>query len=70
MADELKRVILIKPGDTLLIGNVGSLDADQFRDVGKALRTLGFGTVAVFAGDISIDALRDVAGLPEETPDA
>lgn len=60
MTDE-KRVLLLKPGDTLLIGNVGDLPAEVFNEVTGALAVLrehvGVVDVVLFERDISIDSI-------------
>lgn len=58
MSDQETRVVLVKPGDVLLIGNVGELLPDQ--QVTDALRGLkrAIGCeVYLFAEDIDIAAL-------------
>lgn len=54
------RVVLLKPGDVLLIGNVGQLaeDAlDALHEGAAQLRSaLGLAQVALFEGDIDLSA--------------
>lgn len=72
-----KRVVLIKPGDVLLIGGVRFVDPDHGAETMRRFRELTGITPAVFfADDIQIDALtadqlRDLTArtTPEETPD-
>ena len=59
------RVLLVKPGDVLLIGNVGPLQADiavRARAAGEALEKVGI-LAFMFAGDIE---LAKVPGLAEQ----
>ncbi len=53
-----RRVVLVKPGDVLLIGNVGALDTDDveaLHDGASQLSTaLGLAQVALFEGDIDL----------------
>lgn len=53
MSDE-KRVLLVKPGDTVLIGNVGRITPDEAAAAVECFRSLDL-DVVVFAGDIDID---------------
>ena len=48
------RALLLKPGDTLLIGNVGDLDDDVHEHAREFFERIGV-SVAIFAGDIDID---------------
>ncbi|MGW6739710.1 hypothetical protein ACWGDX_03005 [Streptomyces sp. NPDC055025] len=58
MSSEGTRVVLVKPGDVLLIGNVGSLDTDALTNAGEAftqLRSaLGLAGIFVFEDDIDL----------------
>jgi hypothetical protein len=61
------RVLLVKPGDVLLVGNVGPLDASTglpaaLRLAGEALEKVGI-LAFMFAGDIE---LAKVPGLAEQ----
>ncbi|MCX4886054.1 hypothetical protein [Streptomyces sp. NBC_00847] len=53
-----RRVVLVKPGDVLLIGNVGQLDqdaVDALHDGASQFRSaLGLAQVALFEGDIDL----------------
>jgi len=62
MESDERRVILVKPGDVLLIGNIGSKFAPAaLAEVIKALSELVGCPVAVFEEDIDLDAVT----LPE-----
>lgn len=53
------RVVLIKPTDQLLIGNVGALEPGDFEHVAEAFRKLGFKLpVMVFESNITIGVER------------
>lgn len=52
-ADTPRHVVLARPGDVLLIGNIGHLPPDQLSVLGEAFRHLGI-EVLVFAADIDI----------------
>ncbi|WP_327377997.1 hypothetical protein OG393_30970 [Streptomyces sp. NBC_01216] len=57
------RVVLLKPGDLLLIGNVGSLGDDdailEAAKISQALKEkLGLGGLVMFEGDINLDAAK------------
>ena len=59
------RVLLVKPGDVLLIGNVGPLDdgsRERLRHAGEALEKVGI-LAFMFAADID---LAKVPGLAEQ----
>ncbi|MET7949239.1 hypothetical protein [Micromonospora sp. NPDC005324] len=64
MPDE-KRVVLVKPGDVLVIGNVGDHSLVDLQRAVDHLKQLGFVGVLLFAADIQLDALTpdDVANL-------
>jgi hypothetical protein len=52
------RVVLVKPGDVLVFGNVGPIDADQVEAITTGLRdVLGFDRVAFFESDIDLAAV-------------
>lgn len=53
------RVVLLKPGDVLLIGNAGALETDDLAGLDRLRDTLGLAFVGVFEADI------DLAGLPD-----
>lgn len=63
MADEV-RVVLVKPGDKLLIGNVGELDAETATEVVKAFNELVGLRVVLFEEDISMSLLSDELRKP------
>lgn len=52
-ARECRRVLLVKPGDVLLIGNAGSIGLDMVREAGKAFDALGISAM-IFADDIDM----------------
>ena len=53
-----KRVVLIKPGDVLLIGGVRFVDPDHGAETMRRFRELtGISPAGFFADDIQIDAL-------------
>ncbi|MBM0275119.1 hypothetical protein [Micromonospora tarensis] len=64
MADE-KRVVLVKPGDVLVIGNVGDHSLEDLQRAAEHLKQIGLAGVLLFAADIQLDALTpdDVANL-------
>jgi hypothetical protein len=53
-----RRMILIKPGDTLLIGNLGDLEPETCDMAMHAFRSLGLDRVVLFVQDIDIDLAR------------
>lgn len=54
MSGECRRVLLVKPGDVLLVGNVGiPHDLVMLREAGQALDALGIRAV-FFAEDIDM----------------
>ncbi|MEU5442755.1 MULTISPECIES: hypothetical protein [Streptomyces] len=58
------RAVLLKPGDALLIGNVGTHEATALADLVEALaivrQALGLSTVTVFGDDIEMAAAAPV----------
>lgn len=59
MADGEVRVVLVKPGDVLLIGNVGSIGSpENLRGFVDGLHSMGV-KAFVFAADIDIDKLPE-----------
>lgn len=70
MAEE-KRVVLVKPGDVLVIGNLGTTEEEEIVSAIDSLHRLGLSSLLLFAEDIQIDAipreqlaeLADRAGL-------
>ena len=67
--DDETRVVLIKPGDTLLIGNVGDLEPGVVQVASDALRAMGFDRNILFVGDIEIGRIAEekpVTGLTEQ----
>lgn len=53
-----KRFVLVKPGDVLVFGGVGSVTSDQAEHLVRLLRDeLGIEHVVFFAGDIDMDAV-------------
>jgi hypothetical protein len=68
------RIVLIKPGDVLIIGNLGTaLDGEPgshlLDSLGTLKETLGLAGLAVFAEDIDLAAVRDALPLRADTPD-
>lgn len=53
---DARRVLLVKPGDVLLVGNVGETDPDAVKAASALLECLGITTV-LFAGDIDVDTV-------------
>lgn len=55
------RIVLVKPGDVLLIGNVGALPIEAVESLQPGLAALkdklGLAGIAVFEGDIDLDAV-------------
>lgn len=52
-----RRVFLVKPGDTIVFGNV-DVDPEVIKQAGEVLREmLGVDRVVFFAGDIDMDVL-------------
>jgi hypothetical protein len=74
------RIVLVKPGDLLVIGNVGALYEDEQDPDLTPLTTikeaLGLAGVVVFEGDIDLAAVTPHAveqvdyGKPQAAPDA
>ncbi len=58
MSADAVRVVLLKPGDVLLIGNAGQLDEDAIDALHTAAShlssALGLAQVALFEGDIDL----------------
>lgn len=53
-----KRFVLVKPGDVLVFGGVGSIDQEVAEGFVGALRDqLGIEHVVFFSGDIDMDAI-------------
>lgn len=63
MSDDV-RVVLVKPGDKLLIGNVGELDADNAAQVVSAFNELTGLRVVLFEADIDIALMSDELRKP------
>jgi hypothetical protein len=63
------RTVVLKPGDTLLIGNAGQLDQEHYDLLPEALtplvQALGLSTVTVFDTDIEAAAVAPSAPLPD-----
>lgn len=55
------RVVLVKPGDVLIFGNVGPVEGD-WTGVGNLKDLLGLKAVLVFTEDIDLAAIPDGAG--------
>lgn len=59
---EPRRIVLLKPGDTLMIGNVGAFSPEDLAAAGDALAAirdkLGLAQILIFAEDIDIDSYR------------
>jgi hypothetical protein len=55
------RIVLVKPGDVLLIGNVGKIECDDWPAATGHLETIkaafGLAGLVVFAGDIDLAAV-------------
>lgn len=68
-----QRVVLVKPGDLLILGNVGPLSADDHDALAGALgalyRQLGI-HVAVFEADVHLDLLPGGVPSLQEVADA
>lgn len=68
-----QRVVLVKPGDLLILGNVGPLAAEQMdaltASVGGLYRQLGI-HVAVFEADVRLDLLPDGFSSLQDIADA
>lgn len=65
---EPKRVVLIEPGDVLLIGNIGEHATEDADAIGEWARDIGI-RIALFAEAINIDTLK-AAGLTQAEPEA
>ncbi|MFD5111448.1 hypothetical protein ACFWNG_03885 [Streptomyces sp. NPDC058391] len=64
MARSEKRVVLVKPGDVPLIGNLGSSPAEVLegaRALAKFLATVGI-SAALFSEDIDLDMVPGGSG--------
>lgn len=59
--DEVRHVVLVKPGDILLIGNVG-LDDDEVHRILPELRDLLGIEVVLFESDIDISVVAGGSG--------
>lgn len=57
MSDEI-RVVLIKPGDRLIIGGIEYCEVEDLRAMAERLQALGFPAVAFVEGDASIAATK------------
>lgn len=59
------RAVLLKPGDLLVIGNVGQLPAETVQVLHEALgqvkEALGISGVVIFESDVSISAIEERA---------
>lgn len=51
---DVRHVVLVKPGDLLLISNIGEVPREQLAKVGEFFQRLGIETVC-FAGDVDIE---------------
>ena len=59
------RVVLVKPGDVLIFGNVGAVDEERFRPLGTELKEVtGVRLVVAFSDDIDLAAVS--AAVPAE----
>ena len=58
MSDGTKRVILLKPGDTLIIGNTGALDDELLAHIEPIKERLQLAQILIFEADIDIDAYK------------
>lgn len=59
---DIRHVVLVKPGDTLLLGNVGEVDPETLERIGAAFGgELGI-HVVVFSADIDMDAVAGGSG--------
>lgn len=69
MTTDATRTVVLKPGDVLLIGNVGQLDDETLAGLpdtlGPLAQALGLGTVTVFEHDIHLTAATPVTPLPD-----
>lgn len=59
---EVRHVLLVKPGDILLIGNVGGLDVDDLHRALPALRDLLGVEVVLFESDIDVSVVSGGSG--------
>lgn len=61
------RVILLKPGDLLLIGNTGVIEPEAMQAAAPQIAalkdTLGLAGIAVFEGDIDLAAVTTATRL-------
>lgn len=51
------RVVLVKPGDVLIFGNVGSIGPDEIEKLPNLRDALGLRAVLVFEDDIDLAAV-------------
>ena len=62
------RIVLVKPGDLLIIGNVGALPDGQWEPGAARLaeikEALGLAGIVVFEGDIDLAAVSQPAAGP------
>jgi hypothetical protein len=67
------RVVLIKPGDVLLIGNVGELTDEAIQQAGPVVAalkdTLGLAEVLIFEADIDLAAVTPAQQAPSHAPE-
>lgn len=65
MTDTSARVVLVKPGDILIIGNIGTLDDEAIATAGEAVSRLhtqlGLAGVVLFEGDIDLATVAQSA---------
>lgn len=51
-----KRIVLVKPGDILIFGNVGPIDPEDLEHATAKLReAVGIDQIFFFGGDIDMD---------------
>lgn len=66
---DANRIVILKPGDILHIGNVGTLDADTLDSLPDTLsplaKALGLATVTVFEHDIQATASEPATPQPD-----
>jgi hypothetical protein len=66
------RIVLIKPGDVLVIGNVGSLPMEAVESLQPGLvdlkDRLGLAGIAVFEGDIDLAAVTPAQSADSAAP--
>lgn len=69
MTDDAMRTVVLRPGDTLLIGNLGQTSEDALdalhEGLGQLRLALGLSSVTVFEQDVDVAAVAPVVPFPD-----